>query len=107
MRGRARALALTGEPLGAEQAAEWGLIWKCVDDAALRDEALAIAAKLAAGPPIAMGLIKAECEAAWTADLDTVLDGEAAAQTKAFVTEDLKEGAAAFVQKRAPRFAGR
>ncbi|MFC3229860.1 enoyl-CoA hydratase-related protein [Marinibaculum pumilum] len=104
---RARALALTGEPLGAEQAAEWGLIWKCVDDAALRDEALAVAAKLAAGPPIAMALIKAECEAAWTADLDAVLDGEAEAQTKAFVTDDLKEGAAAFVEKRAPKFAGR
>lgn len=104
---RARALALTGEPLDGETAAQWGLVWKCVDDDALLAEALAVAERLAAGPPIAIGLIKAECEAAWTASLAEVLDGEADAQTKAFVTEDLREGAAAFVARRAPRFAGR
>ncbi|MEQ8346947.1 MAG: enoyl-CoA hydratase-related protein [Sneathiellaceae bacterium] len=104
---RARALALTGEPLDAATAADWGLIWKCVDDAALREEALALASQLAAGPPVAMGLIKAECEAAWTADLAEVLDGEAEAQSRAFVTADLREGAAAFVAKRKPEFTGR
>lgn len=104
---RARALSLLGEPLPAETAAQWGLIWKCVDDAQLLDEALAVAGKLADGPPISIGLIKDQLEAAWTADLPSTLDSEASAQTRAFVTEDLREGAAAFMEKRPPRFAGK
>ncbi len=104
---RARALSLLGEPLPAETAAQWGLIWKCVDDAQLLDEALAVAQKLADGPPISIGLIKDQLEAAWTADLPSTLDSEASAQTRAFVTEDLREGAAAFMEKRPPRFAGK
>jgi 2-(1,2-epoxy-1,2-dihydrophenyl)acetyl-CoA isomerase len=59
---RARALALLAEPLAAETAAQWGLIWKCVDDADLLDEALAVAQKLADGPPVALGLIKKQLE---------------------------------------------
>lgn len=104
---RARALALLGEPLTAEQAAQWGLIWKTVDDAALFDEALAVAQRFADGPPVSIGLIKAQVEAAWSAPLADALDGEAVAQGRAFVTEDLREGAAAFVAKRSPRFTGR
>lgn len=104
---RARALALLGEPLTAEQAAQWGLIWKTVDDAALFDEALAVAQRFADGPPVSIGLIKAQVEAAWSAPLADALDGEALAQGRAFVTEDLREGAAAFVAKRPPRFTGR
>ena len=104
---RARALALLAEPLSAETAAQWGLIWRCVDDESLLDEALTIAQKLAEGPPIALGLIKQQLDSAWTADLSTTLDSEATAQTRAFVTEDLREGATAFVEKRPPRFIGR
>jgi len=104
---RARALALTGEPLDGATAAEWGLVWKCVDDEALAGEALALAQKLAGGPPVAMELIKAQCEAAWTDALPETLEREAQFQSRAFVTEDLREGAAAFVARRAPRFAGR
>lgn len=104
---RTRALALTGEPLWAETAAEWGLIWKVVDDEALMAEAMAVAEKLAAGPPIALGHIKRQLEDSWTADLPASLDQEAALQARAFVTEDLREGAAAFVEKRPPKFAGR
>lgn len=104
---RARALALLGEPLTAEQAEQWGLIWKCVDDERLDSEALAIAKKLADGPPIAMGLIKSEMEFGWSSDLELTLETEASAQTRAFVTGDLREGAAAFVEKRTPRFVGR
>ena len=95
------------EPLAAETAEQWGLIWKAVDDAALLDEAIAIAEKLANGPPISLGLIKGQLEAAWTSPLADTLDSEAAAQGRAFVTEDLREGAAAFVEKRPPRFNGR
>lgn len=47
---RAKALAMTAEPLDAETAASWGLIWRAVDDAALMDEASALAVRLAAGP---------------------------------------------------------
>lgn len=104
---RARALSLMAEPLAAETAEQWGLIWKAVDDAALLEEAIAIAEKLANGPPISLGLIKGQLEAAWTSPLADTLDSEAAAQGRAFVTEDLREGAAAFVEKRPPRFNGR
>lgn len=104
---RARALALTGEPLSAELAAEWGLVWKCVDDAELFGESLAAAQRLAEGPPLAIGMIKQQLDEAWTDDLAMSLDKEASAQTRAFVTDDLREGAKAFVEKRAPKFAGK
>lgn len=104
---RARAMALLGEPATAEQAAQWGLIWKMVDDAVLFDEAFAIARKFAEGPPVSIGLIKAQVEGAWSVPLANALDHEAVAQGRAFVTEDLREGAAAFVEKRPPQFAGR
>lgn len=104
---RARALSMLAEPLPAEVAAQWGLIWKAVDDAALLDEAMAVARKLADGPPVALGEIKAQLETAWSAPLAAVLDDEASAQARAFVTEDLREGAAAFVEKRIARFKGK
>jgi len=104
---RARALALTGQPLHAEQAEQWGLIWKTVEDADLMTEALAVAQGLADGPPVSIGLIKAQLEAGWDASLASTLDDEASAQSRAFATEDLREGAAAFVQKRPARFTGR
>lgn len=104
---RARALALLGEPLTAEMAAEWGLIWKAVDDPALMPTAFEIVDKLANGPPISIGLIKRQIEAAWMAPLDMTLDREAETQGKAFVTNDLHEGAAAFVENRPARFSGR
>jgi 2-(1,2-epoxy-1,2-dihydrophenyl)acetyl-CoA isomerase len=104
---RARALSLLAEPLAAETAQQWGLIWKTVDDAVLLDEAFGIAQRLAVGPPVALGLIKRQLEAAWSSPLAEVLDTEAAEQGKAFATADLREGAAAFMEKRPPRFAGK
>ena len=103
---RARALALLGQPLTAEKAEQWGLIWKMVEDADLLNEALAIAQALADGPPVSLGLIKNQIEAAWSSSLASTLDGEATSQARAFQTADLREGAAAFVEKRPARFTG-
>jgi len=104
---RARALALLGNPIGAEQAEQWGLIFRAVDDARLLDEAIAVAQQLADGPPISIGIIKRQLEDGWSAPFADILDDEAERQGRAFVTDDLREGAAAFVEKRAPRFSGR
>lgn len=104
---RARALALLGEPLDAQTAADWGLIWRCVEDDALADEAWRIARQLAQGPGVSLGLIKAQLEAGWSAPFPATLDHEADMQSLAFVSEDLREGAQAFVEKRPPVFKGR
>jgi 2-(1,2-epoxy-1,2-dihydrophenyl)acetyl-CoA isomerase len=104
---RARALALTGQPLHAEKAEQWGLIWKMVEDADLLSEALAIAQALADGPPVSMALIKNQIDTAWGTPLEATLDNEASSQSRAFRTADLREGAAAFVEKRPARFTGR
>ncbi len=104
---RARALALLGQPLHAEQAEQWGLIWKTVEDADLLHEAVATAQALADGPPVSIGLIKEQIDKAWNASLASSLDDEASSQSRAFRTADLREGAAAFVEKRPARFTGK
>jgi len=78
-----------------------------VDDAELMTEALAVAQGLADGPPVSIGLIKQQIDKAWDASLAATLDDEAATQSQAFKTSDLKEGAAAFVEKRPARFTGK
>lgn len=104
---RARALALLGQPLGAEAAMQWGMVWEVVEDTALLARALDVAGQLADGPPVGIGLIKRQLQAAATAGLPEALAAEAAAQAQAFATEDLQEGARAFRERRPPRFAGR
>ncbi len=104
---RAKALALLAEPLDAETAAAWGLIWKAVDDAALPDEAREIALRLAAGPTRGLGLTKRAIQAAAGNGLDAQLDLERDLQREAGRTADYAEGVAAFLEKRKPEFTGR
>ena len=80
---RAKALALTGEPLSATQAADWGLIWRAVPDDALMPEARALALKLAKGPTYGLGLTKQAIQAAATNSLDAQLDLEQDYQRRA------------------------
>ena len=104
---RAKALALTAEPLAAETAAAWGLIWKVVDDAELAAEAEALASKLAAGPTFGLGLIKRAIQASAGHTLDQQLDLERDLQRQAGRSADYAEGVAAFLDKRPAGFIGR
>ncbi len=104
--GRARALglALLGERLEAPRAAEWGLIWACVEDQRLMPEASDLARRLAQRPTKALGLIKRAFRAG--NGLDAQLDLERDLQRIAAGTDDFREGVDAFLEKRAPRFRG-
>lgn len=97
---RAKALALTAEPLSAKEAADWGLIWKAVEDDALIDEASALAKKLAANSSAANALTKQAIHGALNNSLDEQLDLERDLQRKAGRTGDYKEGVKAFLEKR-------
>ena len=104
---RAMGLALTGEPLPAEKAAEWGLIWKCVEDEVLDGEIDALANKLAAMPPLSLAAIKAMIRTSWDRSLDAELDLQRDEMRRLGFTEDYREGVSAFLEKRRATFAGR
>jgi len=103
---RAMALAMTGERLSAEDAERWGLIWKCVDDAQLRAESEKLALQLASGPTRSLGLIKQAMYGSASNDLSTQLDLERDLQREVGKGKDYREGVAAFLEKRKPRFTG-
>lgn len=104
---RARALALTGEPVTAAQALDWGLIWKVVDDETLLDEALAIAEKLAGQSSTAIRLIKQAFATSSGVTLEDQLSIERALQIEAAAAPDHAEGVRAFMEKRAPKWSER
>lgn len=107
--GRARAtrMMMLGEKIGAEQAEDWGLIYKCVDDAVLMDEAMALATRLSEGPTLAYSTMKANIMTALDGTLPQVLLAEAEGQRVAGASADAMEGGMAFLMKRKAEFKGR
>ncbi len=103
---RAMGLALTGEPLTAERAEAWGMIWKCVDDDQLQGEVDALAAKFAAAPTRGLAETKKLIRESGTRALNDQLERERDAQRILGRTHDYKEGVGAFMEKRTPRFTG-
>lgn len=104
---RAKGLTLLGDPLDAETAAAWGLIWGCVDDDALEDESRSLALRLAAGPTEAFRRLKLLFNVEPPATLAEQLAAETEAQSALGDTADFGEGVQAFREKRVPRFTGR
>lgn len=104
---RAKALAMTGMPLPAQTAEDWGLIWKAVPDETLMDEARAMAAELANGPTMGLGYTKQAIQAAATNTLAEHLEMEADMMKICGQSHDNAEGVAAFLEKRQPKFEGR
>jgi 2-(1,2-epoxy-1,2-dihydrophenyl)acetyl-CoA isomerase len=104
---RAMGLALLADKLSAEDAERIGLIWKVFDDDALTKEAQEIARRLAAGPTKGYGLLKKALHASAGNSLDAQLDLERDLQRDAGLSQDYREGVAAFKEKRKPAFKGK
>lgn len=106
--GKARAteMMMLGEKIGAEKAQDWGLIHKAVDDAELQDQALALATRLAAGPTVALGVMRRNLVQALESDYAKALQVEAESQRIAAESSDAAEGGKAFLEKRKPAFTG-
>ncbi|MCF8474106.1 MAG: 2-(1,2-epoxy-1,2-dihydrophenyl)acetyl-CoA isomerase PaaG [Emcibacter sp.] len=104
---RAMGLTLTGEPIMAEQAEEWGMIWKAVDDEDLMDVALKQARYFTTQPTFGLSLIKKAIRCSSNNDLETQLSLEKDYQKQAGFSDDYQEGVAAFLEKRQPTFTGK
>lgn len=103
---RALGLALLGEPLTAEQAEDWGLIWKCFDDVDFPGAVDALALRLASGPTLGFARTKQAMYGALGRSVDTQMKVEQELQRELGNTGDYSEGVAAFLERREPRFRG-
>jgi len=103
---RAMGLAMLGDKITAEEAASWGLIWRCIDDAEFRPAVDAVVKQLAAGPTRALARIKQAIYASGNNTFDQQLDLERDFMRELGDSNDFREGAVAFLEKRAPRFTG-
>lgn len=104
---RARALAMLGDKISAEQAVQWGLIWRAVDDAELLTEAKKLAAHFAKAPTLGIAAIKRTLQESANNTLDAQLDLERDVQRELGRSDDYREGVKAFIEKRPPNFKGR
>lgn len=104
---RAMGLAMLGEKLPAAQAADWGLIWRCIEDEDFAAEVDTIARQLACAPTRALTRTKQAMQESWGRTLEQQLDAERDHQRELGFSADFAEGVAAFTQKREPKFTGR
>jgi 2-(1,2-epoxy-1,2-dihydrophenyl)acetyl-CoA isomerase len=104
---RAKEMLLLGEALTAEEAHQWGLVTRLVDDEALDDEAERLIGRLATAATVAVGLTKSLVHRSLESTLSQALEQEAVVEELAVRSGDFKEGLAAFVEKRDPDFRGR
>ena len=104
---RAMGAALFAEPVTARQAADWGMIWEWVPDAAFEARVAARAAQLAAGPSLAYRHVKTALRQSFGNDLAGQLSLEARLQGECGASQDFAEGVRAFLEKRPARFEGR
>jgi len=103
---RAMGLSLLGDKLSAEQAAQWGLIWRCVEDVELAGVVDGLARQLAVAPTRGLARTKQALYESWGRTLEHQLDIERDYQRELGRTADYVEGVTAFAEKRAPRFSG-
>jgi 2-(1,2-epoxy-1,2-dihydrophenyl)acetyl-CoA isomerase len=104
---RAKGLALLGDKLPAEKAEAWGMIWRCVEDDQLMDEAQKLVAYLATQPTLGLGRTKLLLNASTSRSLDEALDFERDAMRELGHSADYAEGVAAFMEKRPAKFKGK
>jgi 2-(1,2-epoxy-1,2-dihydrophenyl)acetyl-CoA isomerase len=103
---RAMGLALLGDKLPAEKAEQWGLIWRCVADESLMDEAMTLARHFSTAPTKGLAFTKRAMQESWGNTLEQQLHLEAEMMRELGYSHDYREGVSAFIAKRQPEFKG-